>query len=349
LPLLFSTLLYFGAILLANKKNILIALSSLFCFLLTVQAATTIKFATVAPLNSTWMNIMQELDQEVREKTADEVGFKFYAGGVLGDEQDVIRKIRFGQVHGGGFTGRGLGQIDEQVRILDLPYLFKSSAEADVVLNGMFDRFAGNFEDKGFVLLGWAEVGFVHFFTIDPVLDLKSLKAQKMWIWDGDPLAGAYFNELGLKPIPLALPDVLTSFQTGLINGAYASPYGASVLQWQTRVKYVSELPFTNACGAVLVSQKIWNKISPEHQEIIREVSRRKLDELTAASRIDNKAALKAFQDAGIELMPITDEETQNSFEELGIAVQNKLAGKMYDKDLLEEIRTLIKTQRSGS
>lgn len=313
-----------------------------------VAAPTTIKFATVAPRNSTWMEIMEQLDAEVREATGGEVLFKFYPGGVQGDEKDVIRKIRIGQLHGGGFTGVGLGLIEPQVRVLDLPFLFRTEGEADAVLDGLFDDFAGLFRAQDYELLGWAEVGFVRFFTREPVRSIEDLKQQKMWIWEGDPLAGAYFAELGLKPVALALPDVLTSFQTGLINGAYASPYGASVLQWQTRVKYVSDLAMADAAGAVLVHANAWNKISPANQAKVREIARRRLRELTQASRRDNAAALDAFLAAGIERVSPASPADARAFEEIGVRVQDELAGDLYDAALLARVRATILEARQA-
>ncbi len=112
------------------------------------EPATLIKFATVAPRNSTWMNIMEELDKEVRTATANRVGFKFYPGGVQGDELDVIRKIKINQIHAAGFTGVGLGAIQPATRILDLPFLFNTVQEVDAVREGMFERFAGLFREK---------------------------------------------------------------------------------------------------------------------------------------------------------------------------------------------------------
>ena len=310
------------------------------------RTQTVIKFATVAPRASTWMTIMEQLDAEVQKATGGEVKFKFYPGGVQGDETDVVRKIRTGQLHGGGFTGVGMGLIQPQARLLDLPYLFRNSAEVDTVLEGLFPTFSQLFEKKDFVLLGWAEVGFVHFFTKQPVRSLADLAKQKLWIWEGDPLAGEYFKALDIKPVPLALPDVLTSFQTGLINAAYASPYGASVLQWQSRVKCVSDPPMACAAGAVLVSRKIWDQIPPAQQQKVREIARRKLRQLTLASRKDNQAALAAFAKAGIQrVTPISDAEAQR-FESIGIRVQDKLAGTLYDASLLERARQLVKARR---
>jgi len=331
-----------------RRLHALPALALLILWAAAAQAQTVLKFATVAPRNSTWMNIMEQLDAEVRKATGNAVQFKFYPGGVQGDEKDVIRKIRINQLHGGGFTGVGMGLIQPQSRLLDLPFLFRNAAEVDTVLEGLFPTFATLFEEKDFVLLGWAEVGFVHFFTREPVRSATDLARQKLWIWEGDPLAGAYFQELGLKPIPLALPDVLTSFQTGLINGAYASPYGASVLQWQTRVKYVSDPPMACAAGAALVSKRVWDQIPPVHQAKVKEIARRKLRQLTAASRKDNLAALEAFRKAGIQrVAPASPAEAQK-FEALGVKVQDKLAGSLYDASLLQKARQLIRARRAN-
>jgi TRAP-type transport system periplasmic protein len=312
-------------------------------------AGTAIKFATVAPRNSTWMNQMEAMNEELQEASGGDLRFKFYPGGVQGDEKDVIRKMRIGQLHAGGFTGVGLGLIQPDARVLDLPYLFRDSDEADLILEEMFDDFAGRFEKKGYILLGWAEVGFVHFFTKKPVRSLDDLKSQKMWIWEGDPLAKAYFDALNLHPVPLALPDVLTSFQTGLINAAYASPYGASVLQWQSRVSFISERPMANASGAVLMTKAAFKKLSPEHQTILRDVSRRHLRALTQVSRVDNQAALQAFVKAGIEIVPPASQEEAAHFESLGVDVQDQLAGSLFDAQLLQRVRDLLQAHRDAS
>ncbi|MCB1046211.1 MAG: TRAP transporter substrate-binding protein DctP [Calditrichaeota bacterium] len=328
-----------------SSSGLCILLLALACLVsrpaLAEDPATLIKFATVAPRNSTWMNIMEELDTEVRSATANRVGFKFYPGGVQGDELDVIRKIKINQIQAAGFTGVGLGAIQPAARILDLPFLFTTAEQVDAVREGMFDRFASLFREKNFELLGWAEVGFVHFFSQQPIRTLDDLRQQKMWLWEGDPLASAYFKELGLKPVPLALPDVLTSFQTGLINAAYASPYGASVLQWQSRVNHVSDLAMANASGAVLVSDKAWNKLSAADQVTVRQIARKHLRRLTLESRRENQEAMDAFLKAGITQINSSESEHAR-FEEIGTRVQNALAGDLYSRELLNDVRQAL-------
>ncbi|MBI3579014.1 MAG: TRAP transporter substrate-binding protein DctP, partial [Ignavibacteriales bacterium] len=140
----------------------------------------TVKFGTVAPEGSTWMNVMKEYDAAVRKESGGRVGFKFFAGGVQGDEKAVLRKIRFGQLSSGGFSGVGMGEIAPLVRILDTPFLVRNYGEMDYVYQKFSGDFEKAFEDGGYVLLGWAEVGFVHVFTNTLVKKPDDLKSVKM-------------------------------------------------------------------------------------------------------------------------------------------------------------------------
>ena len=92
-----------------------------------------IKFATIAPDGSTWLKTMRVLDKSLRKKTKGTLGFKFYAGGIAGDELDVLRKMKIGQLHCGAFSGVGINQVLPMARILDLPFLFRSNQESDLV------------------------------------------------------------------------------------------------------------------------------------------------------------------------------------------------------------------------
>ncbi|HAU89532.1 MAG TPA: ABC transporter substrate-binding protein, partial [Elusimicrobia bacterium] len=221
---------------------------------LPAAAQTVVKFATLAPDGSTWMKAMRKFTDETTAKTGGRVKFKIYAGGVSGEDKDVVRKIRLGQLQAGGFTGVGIGEVAPEARLLDTPFLFKSAGEIDHVYKTLDTDFRKIFESHGYVLLGWAEVGNVNIFSNTPVTKPEDLRNVKMWLWEGDPIAEATFQALHIKPIPLSITDVMTSLQTGMINGVYGSPLSVIALQWFARMKYVFALPLTNASGAVLIS-----------------------------------------------------------------------------------------------
>jgi len=161
---------------------------------------TLIRLATIAPEGSTWMETMHAIDEELRERSGGELGFKFYPNMTMGDEKDVIRKMRLGQLNGAGFTGFGLGEILPELRILELPYLFRDDAEIDYVTSQLTDYFSRALAERGFILLGWADVGWIYFLSDKPVAEPADLKGLKVWMWEGDPLALAFFAELGQSP-----------------------------------------------------------------------------------------------------------------------------------------------------
>ena len=308
---------------------------------------TKIKFATVAPEGSTWMNVMTEYAAAVKEATNGEVSFKIYAGGVAGDEQIVLRKIRVGQLHSAGFTGVGLGEVLPDVRILDSPFLFRSTEEIDHISSTLFDYFAKKFEEKGFVLLGWAEVGYVYVFTDKPIYGLEDMSGVKMWMWEGDPIAEATFNSFDISPIPLSISDVLTSLQTNLIDGIYVSPLACTALQWHTKVKYMLNFPLANSNGAVLLSTKQFDKLTEELQKILKDLSFEYLGKLTQLSRQDNVTSLELIKQTGIQFTELKDQDSISSFNKLGENARNLLVGKLYDQKLLDQVENSLKEFRN--
>jgi len=312
-----------------------------------VFGQTKIRFATVAPEGSTWMKVMRAYAEAVEDATNNEIEFKIYPGQVAGDEKDVLRKIRIGQLDSGGFTGTGLGEILPEVRIMDSPFLFKSYEEVDFIADQFFDYFSEKFEEKGFILLGWAEVGFVYVFTNKPIKDLEDMNGVKMWMWEGDPIAEATFKAFNISAIPLSITDVLTSLQTNLINGVYVSPYACTVVQWHTRVKYMLDLPLADSNGAVLISKKKFNKLSDTQKEALKKLSREYFGQLTQLSRKDNAESLKLLKETGITFTTIEDQNKIDNFYESGKIARRDVIGKLYDEEFLLKVEGLLDKFRS--
>ncbi|MDJ0762031.1 MAG: TRAP transporter substrate-binding protein DctP [Myxococcota bacterium] len=310
-------------------------------------ASTKIKIATLAPDGTTWMKVMKEMASEVEKTTGGQVKLKFYSGGVMGDEGDVIRKMKFGQIHGGAFTGRGLGEISPQERVLELPFLYDNYKELDCVINGLSNRIRQDFEKKGFVLLGWVEAGFVYVFTNKPIHKASDLKGVKMWMWEGDPLAKALFKANGLVPVPLDLPNVLTSMQTGLIDAVYSPPYGVIALQWHSKVKYMLNTKLTFASGAILISKKQFDKLSPEHQKSLLTISQKHCRNLTEQTRKENEEAIAVLKKSGIKIMELASPQELQSVKKTSTSIYQTLSNQLYSPELLTETLKLRDQCRS--
>jgi TRAP-type transport system periplasmic protein len=317
-----------------------------FCAVSFAAEPLTIKFATVAPEGSTWMNTMKELEKTIHEKTQGQIAFRVYAGGVAGDELDALRKIRIGQLQSAAFSGVGFGQILPAVRVLDLPFLFRNDKEVDLVLKEMEGFFAEQFRQKDFELLSWAEVGNVHLFSQEPIRKVSDLAKLKVWAWSGDPIAKETFSAMGTNPIPLAITDVTTALNTGMIDTVYAPPLGAIALQWNLYVKYMTSLPLAHSTGAVLISKHFAQKIPTEYFKIMKDEFHRSMDRLTLELRKQTEESVALLEKGGIKILPMPQGADLQEFYKVHEQVAQALTGKLYSKDVLDKVYDLLKKNR---
>jgi TRAP-type C4-dicarboxylate transport system substrate-binding protein len=301
---------------------------------------THIKFATLAPEGSSWMKQMREFSKQLSKQTNGEVALKFYPGGVSGDEKDVIRKIRIGQLHAAGFTGVGLGEILPEVRVLDLPFLFNTDEEVEHVYKKMNGYFAKRFEEKGYILIGWVPVGWIHFFSKNKISSVKDLRLTKAWMWEGDPLVKATYKSLKVSPHPLSITDVLMSLQTGMVDTVYASSMGALALQWFTKVKYISQIRMGYATGGVLMRKKKFDRLPQKHQETILNLGEKYMNKLVKKIQQDNDKAMGVMQKNGLKIAESPNPENMKKFHQAGEKVRKSLTGKVYSKKLLTQVLT---------
>jgi len=314
------------------------------------EAKVVIKMAAIAPKGSNIANVMEEIGKQVWEKTNHEVAFKIYWGGVQGDEKDVLRKMRLGQLHGGGFMGATLGTIVPEVRVTEIPYVFWNSGEVDYVRSQLESSMTKQFADKGFVVLGWMDLGFIYSFSKVPITSLEVARKQKWWTMEGDPMGRAIFDALGIAPISLSLSDVATALSTNLIDCAPSTPFGAVAFRWYTRFKYMSDLPSTSILGATLISKDIWDKISPGSQKIILDIARKEHEKIVSTIRQDNAKSLVLLKKSGVHVVRSDEGNTKDGDYILAAAkkVREDMVGKLYSRELLNRTLALVEEYRKN-
>jgi TRAP-type C4-dicarboxylate transport system substrate-binding protein len=296
------------------------------------------KVASLAPEGSVWAKRFRDFVHEVEEKSNNEIGFKIYAGGVMGDDRAMYRKMRVGQLNGGGFTMTGISEFVPDFRVLGTPFLFNSYEEVDWVKQKIMPRFVSDFDKKGMVLLAVTEVGFVYTMSTQSISTLAELKQSKAWAPEGDPISKVLLETVGVTPIPLSIPDVLTSLQTGLINTTFNSYYGSIVMQWFTRISYITDIPFAYAYGAFILDKKTFSKLPPKYAELMRSAARTHFDRLLADTRKSNEDALQALVENGIALVqptPATRSELQNNYRNRTV---DKLVNDAFSQSVYDEI-----------
>jgi TRAP-type C4-dicarboxylate transport system substrate-binding protein len=318
----------------------------MFLFLVSaVNAASKtikIKIATLAPEGSSWMQKFGAVGNEVEKKTNNEVRFKIYPGGVLGDEKDMLRKMHIGQIHGAALTSSGLSALFSEMDVFQIPFLFQSYGEVDYVIDKMDTFFKNGFEKKGYVLLGWTEGGFVRLMSTQPVSTLSELKKLKVWTWEDSPMTKVIFDEAQVSAIPLSVPDVLVGLQTGLVDVVYAPPSGAIAMQWFTKIKYITDVPLIYLVGGVVLRKNVFKKLSPAYQEVLLESCQKNMAELKGVVRTENQEALTVMQKHGVKILKPTKEEV-GEFKRVADRGIQRLEGSSFSKKVKDEVITLLK------
>lgn len=298
--------------------------------------AVTLKIAALAPEGTNWANTIKKMAKEVKKATDGKVKFKVYYGGVAGDEPDVLRKIRVGQLHGGVFTGKTLGDIFGDIRAVELPFNFLDKRENGLkALQGMTPFFEKNLSAKGFKSLGFYEVGQVYVVSTKEVGSIENMKGIKIWSWEGDEVVKSMIESLQLVSVPLALPDVLSSLSTGIIDAAYAPPLGILALQWQSKVKYLVNFPTAFSVGALLVHEKRWKKVKPEHKKIVEQIAEKYVNIANNLAAKDNEQGLITLKEQGIKFVEFDKADIAKA-EEIRNGVIEKLKGKVVSEKAIK-------------
>lgn len=312
------------------------------------HAAThTFKIATLAPDGSSWMNEMRAAADEIATRTDGRVAFKFYPGGVMGNDQSVLRKMRIGQLHGAAFTGGGIAAVYPDIQVLGLPFLFRNVDEADYLRSVLDPVFVKGLEEAGFVSFGIAEGGFAKIMSTTPVRGTEDLRDEKAWVPDNDQISYRTISALGLSPVKMPITDVLTGLQTGLISVVAASPLGAIAFQWHTRVRYMTNEPLAYLIGVFAIDRKAFRKLSPADQQVARDIMEAAFRKLNEQNRIDNENAHAALKAQGVEFVTASPEAVR-AWRETAEKVSREMAAEgRFSPELTERAYTLLAQYRA--
>lgn len=325
----------------------------LVCTFLTASHAAakpkiTFKIASLAPEGSVWVTKFKNFADEVTEKTGGEVGFRIYPGGVMGDDVAMYRKMRAGQLHGGGFTMTGVATVVPDFRVMAIPFLFKNYDEVDAVKEGLLPHWKKSFADKGMELVALTEVGFIYTMSASPIETTAQLQKTKSWAPTGDPLATTFMSSVGITPIQLTIPDVLSSLQTGLVDTVYNSLYGSIVMQWFTKARYITDIPFGYAYGTFVLNKKKFDKLSDQQAAIIMDAASHHFDALLQETRKSNEESRAVLEQQGVTFVT-ADPQTAAELETYREKTIPDMIGKSFSKEIYEVTKQMLDNYRAGT
>jgi TRAP-type transport system periplasmic protein len=301
---------------------------------------TTIRMASLAPSGSSWDKLFRAWGNSLKKETGGAVQFQFFPGGVAGDERDVIRKMKLGQMDAAGLTSIGLGQIARPVSILQMGGIFANYKQLNYVRGKLAPEFDGMFAKEGYRILGWGDVGFGRIFSKKPILKPDDYKSVRPWVPREDPSLPEFLKIIGANGVPLGIPEVFPALQTGMIDTVLASAIAAVALQWFRYVTHMSKEASVAIVGATVVREELIKKLAPDHQKVLIDTGRKAHATLVAQVQSEDHKAYKTLLGRNIiEFDALATPEQQKAWMKVNDELIKRMTGKLFSKELLEKVR----------
>lgn len=308
--------------------------------------AFQVKISTMYPDGTTAVKSLKEAGKKIEEETDGRVSLRVYAGGVMGDDAAVERRIRIGQLHGSLAQGGAFVRHNRDGQVLNLPLLFRDADEVAHVRKTLDPVLRDGFKENGWTVFGPVDGGFAYFMTKNPVATVADLRRQKVWMPANDSGSAEAAKEFGVSPVVLSISAVLTSLQTGVINAYAAPPIAALTLQWYSRVNYLTEVPMLYTYALLGLSDRHLQRISAEDRKIMERVLTQTFADMDAKERKDNKNALDAVLSQGLDVVTPSVEERAEWQAYADKANKKLLEGGHISQDIYDQVMDLLRDYR---
>jgi TRAP-type transport system periplasmic protein len=325
---------------LKTMTRMLAASLGVLCACAGLAQAQTVKLATLVPEGSSWHLVLKETAEEWRRLSNGRVIVKIFAGGSLGDDHDVVRKMRLGTLQAGVLTSAGVAEIDRSVLALGVPMLYGSYDEVYAVLERLRPRLEAGLEAKGFVVLNWADGGWVCFFSKQPVARPDDLRALKLFSWVGDNDAVEVWKAAGMHPVPLTVPDLMSGIQTGLVTALGAPPQVAALSQYFVHARNMTDLRWQLLLGATLINKSTWEQIPAELRPGLLEATRKAGARLQRQIRESEAKDIAEMRQRGLNVVPVTA-QARAEWQAFAEGTYPLLRGRIVPADVFDEARRL--------
>ena len=300
-----------------------------------------IKMGTLAPDGSPWHQTLQLMGERWRKISGGQVKLVIYPGGVLGDEPDMVNKMRIGQIHAAGLSGAGLSGIEPGVMALQIPMMFDSYEELDYVRERARPRLERMVEAHGYIVLNWGDVGWVHFFTTQPASRLADMRRMKLFTWaGGDNETLELWKANGFRAVPLAATDILTGLQTGLIEAVPTTPLYALLNQSFGIARNMIDVKWAPLIGATVITHRMWDSLPAAQRPEMLAAAREAGVGLRDGIRKMGDEAIATMQKRRLQVIHV-DGPALTEWRREAEAVYPKLRGPMIPADLFDEVRKL--------
>jgi TRAP-type C4-dicarboxylate transport system substrate-binding protein len=299
-------------------------------------AQIKVKMATLVPAGSSWYDVLKEAAEKWKTLSGGRVVVTLYPGGVAGDDPDVVRKMRLGTLNAGVLTSVGVAEVDRSVYALGVPMMFSSYDEVYSVLEKMRPKLEATLLAKGFVVLNWADGGWVHFFSKKPIATPDDLKATKLFTWAGDDRAVELWKSGGFNPVPLPSTELATALQTGLVDALGSPPQVAVISQYYKYAPYMTDLSWQLLLGATLINKSTWDQIPADLKPTLVQVSEEAGKKLQDEIRRNGDRDVEAMKKNGLHVVSV-DAKTATLWAHTAESLYPKIRGPIVPAEAFDD------------
>jgi TRAP-type C4-dicarboxylate transport system substrate-binding protein len=306
----------------------------------------TVKIATVAPRGSIYHRVLQDMSEKWRLAEGGNAKFIVYTDSAQGPEAETVRRMRVGQLGASMLSIVGLSEIDPSVSALQkIPLMFRSWEELDHVREKVRPDLEQRLRAKGFVVLFWGEGGWVQFFSKQPLTTPEQYRSSRIFAWAGDHPQVELMKSMGYRPVVLELTDILPSLQTGMIDTVPAAPLWALVGQFDRTAPYMLRINWVPIVGAVVMSAKTWDSLSPAGQQALRRAAAEAGETLRAHRNTRDEDILKAMEQRGLKVITPTP-EVDRAWRDLARSTWPRVRGSMVPAEMFDRVEKLLADYR---
>ena len=304
------------------------------------QRALKIKIGTVAPSGTLWHQILQQMGQDWERISDGRVTVTIYPNGILGDEVDMLRKVRIGSLQAVALSGAGLSHADPGVSCLQIPMMISSYEELDYVMERVTPTLEERLAEKNLIVLNWSDVGWVHFFTTEPARTLDDIREMKLFTSAGDPDTEDLYRELGFNPIPMPVTEMVPNLMTGLIDAIDVPPLFALADQSFALANNMIDVRWAPLVGATVIRKEVWESIPADLRPALLRAARDAGDEYREKIRQMGEESVAAMKTHGLNVIEL-DEATRADWQAEAEAAYPKIRGRLVPEELFDQVQQL--------
>jgi TRAP-type C4-dicarboxylate transport system substrate-binding protein len=299
-------------------------------------AATSIKLGTLVPARSVWGNEIAQMGSEWKKLSGGRVDLTIYADGTQGDEDAVLRKMKFNQLQAAALTAIGLQRLDMAFNAFAVPLFYDSPQELFHVMDKMLPVMEQRTQAKGYELLSLSYGGWVQVFSTKPVTNLADLKGMKIFTSAGDAQMVQWYKERGFNPVPLATTDMLTALQTGQVEALPNTPIGVLTLQWYSKAPNMLDLGLAPFAGAQVLTKRAWEAIPADLRPAFKKAARDAELRLRAKVPDADAKAIAQMEQRGLKVSRLRGTPRQAEFEAMARQYADSMRGTWVPPDIFD-------------